>query len=998
MLRNWGVPAILALIAAGCAADRPSMSADDVASARVALEEEREWVRTAPSLAPAERAARMVELGLWSEADSLIARGEPDTALKLVAVRLRLKEQRFHEAAALLDEILAADPTDREARLLEAQLAVQAWELDAAAEIALALLEERRRDAEAALLLGRVRLLEKNYEEALSWARQVQRWNRSHAGGYLLEADVRFWEQDPEGAEPALVRALELDPYDADARFSYGYAIWRRVDATQLDDMAAQWELALELDPLHYFTHWHWGNGHTNLTYADYAHPTDSIVRARLLPVRELVARGELEAALRATRELDREFPESVLPAMLRGSAFYMAYEMDRATRLDSAQATFEAILARKTHYGPAHNGMAAVIKQRQFLYLSSYDSLEAVIAAVPLTRDTLFAEIFQDLRQYPGQRVQQMVRLQLGPSRAYIPLLHRLGAVFTIPPLHVDLAEAMNSPRLRTSTTFDNRQWMDIRGVGSGSTGLEYVERGAHWERNVLAHEYAHLFHGRVLTDAENRRIRDLYHRAMAEGRTLDYYASNNESEYFAQVYEAYISPVKAHPLNHKAINTRADLERKDPAGFAFVDSLVQRMEAYLAGDARAVRSNWAQIYTGLAERARGGGMGRMTQGAGGARPAPDLRAAAALLDSALVWDDAYLPALLGYAALHRAAGRFDEAERWLARAEGVDASYAPIYRARAELVRARAEAGRGSRTGEQGTAAEKAALAEEAALYRQALELETDLAERARLNQALRARYAESGMIAEAVEVAEEYVANAPTISTYLRDRRDDAEAFANALRSEAGYAESTIPFFERLVGQKPQNYELRRQYATALIHAGRLDEALATLEEAQRILRAGGGARADYMVLSAEIHLLRGDSAAAREALAPVLDGSARVSPGEPRLLRVLASLGEERRVAAGVARLESGSTAAARAESAFTRGWIAELAGDRAAAEKHYREAVETNPYHRAGRIQLVRLLAGDGQGAEAAAVAAAAGELTLPAGPDLRRELQSLTAN
>lgn len=979
----WLVAA--ALLSGGCAADRPVVAADDTAGARELLEVERERVRSGTGLAPAERAARMLELGLWGEAERIIAEGGDDPSLALVEVRLRMKEQRFHDAESRLAEVLAAAPSNREARLLRAELHVQAWELDEAAAIASSLLEERRRDEDAALLLGRIRLLEKRYDEALEQALLVQRWNRENAGAHLLEADVRFWEQDPEGAEPSLVRALELDPFDPDARFNYGYAIWRRVDATQLDAMAAQWELALEVDPLHYFTHWHWGNGHTNLTYADYAHPTDSIVRAKLLPVRELVARGELDEALRATRELDREFPESVLPALLRGSAFYMAYEMEPVERLDSAQATFAAILERKRNYGPAHNGMAAVIKQRQFLYLSSYDSLEAVIANVPLPEDRLFDEIFRDLEQYPGDRVTKMVLSQLGPSIAYIPLLHRIGSVFTIPPLHVDLAEAMNSPRLRTSTTFDNRQWMDIRGVGSGATGLEYVERGAHWERNVLAHEYAHLFHGRILTDAENRRIRDLYHRAVAEGRTLDYYASNNESEYFAQVYEAYISPVKAHPLNHKALNTRADLERKDPAGFAFVDSLVQRMEAYLAGDEGAVASNWAQVYTSLSAQARVGGQGR-----GGVQGRPTgaaFRNAAALLDSALARDPEYLPAFLSYSALQRSMGNFGEAERWLARAEGIDPEYAPIYRARAELVRARAVAS-GRDRGEAGAAS----LAEEATLYQRALELETDLAERARLNQALRNRYSESGLLAEAVRVAEEYVENAPTISTYLRDRRDDAAAFAEALRSEAGYAEAALPFFERIVGQKPQNYELRKQYATALTHAGRVNEAVGVLEEAQRILRAGGSPRTDYMVQIAAIHLQRGDTAAAREAIEPILSGSARMNASDPQLLRVLASLGERRRVADGLRGLAAGSTPAERAEAAFTRGWVAELAGEVARAESFYRQAVAENAYHRGARVRLVRLLEGAGRVEEAGEVAAAALSLPLPAGPDLRAEL------
>src|SRR5690606_10914537 len=336
-------------------------------------------------------------------------------------------------------------------------------------------------------LLGRVRLLEKDYSAALAWARRVQRSAPTHAGGYLLEADTHFWNQDPAAAEAPLVRALELNPFDADARFAYGYAIWRRVDASQLDDMAAQWELAIAVDPLHYVTHWHWGNGHTDRTYADYAQPSDSTVRAKLMDADRAISEGRIADAISRTRAVEREHPESVLPEMMRGSAWYMAADLPREERLDSAQAAFVRILARRPHYGPAHNGLAAVIKQRQFGILQNFDSLEAAIAATPLPTDPRFLEVFRDVGYYPGDRVLRMARQQLGPTEAYIPMLHRLGHTFTIPPLHVDLAEAMRRPSFRYTTTFDNRQWMDIRGVGGGAAGIEYVERGSHQERNVL-------------------------------------------------------------------------------------------------------------------------------------------------------------------------------------------------------------------------------------------------------------------------------------------------------------------------------------------------------------------------------------------------------------------------------------------------------------------------------------------------------------------------------
>jgi predicted Zn-dependent protease len=940
---------------------------DDIAAARHALEQARAAVRNDTSTPAAARVQRMTDLGMWEEVAALLARlpgHEP--SVRLAEAELLFQRHRYDEAAARVERVLEQDPENRPARLLEARLQVQAWELDAALRAAERLLSEERRDAEAALLTGRIHLLRKDYDKALRWAKRVQRWDPRNASAYLLEADVRFWDQDPAGAEEPLLRALALDPFDPDARFDYGYAIWRRVDATQLDAMAAQWNLALEVDPLHYRTHWHWGNGHTHLTYADYAHPTDSIVRARLAPADSLISRGRIVEAIALTRQIEREYPESVLPAMLRGSAFYLAQEMDRGARLDSAQAAFQSILERKQHYGPAHNGLAAVIKQRQFRVLASFDSLETAIAATPLPYDRRFQRVFPDVGYYPGNRVQKMIRRQLGPSIAYVPLVERQERTYRIPPLHKDLAEVMGEPYFRTATTFDNRQWMDIRGVGSGAAAIEYVERGSHQERNVLLHEYVHLFHGIVFTDAESRRVRELYYAAMREGRTLDYYAANNESEFLGQAYPAFFSPVKVHPLTHKAMNTRGDLWQKDRATFAFVDSLVQRQRAYLAGDSSALASNWAQVYVNLSERAR------QDSGEG----------AAALLDTALVWDAQYRPAMLSYAALLRDQGRFAEAERWLARAESLDPSYAPIYQARAELIGARAR--------EEGWSGEQA-LERQAALYRRALSLERDLAIRAELNEDLRTLYLRYARLPEAIRVAEEYVAAAPTLSTYLRDRRDEAAALAHELRAAAGYASETLEFYRALVGQKPQDYRLRAQYADALMAAGRLDEALATLEEAQLILRAGGSENAALLARIAEIRLLEGDTAAARAAVEPILNGRAEAAPADLRLVRVLMALGQTTE-----ANKRLGSYTAnhprARAEVAYTRGWIHRWRGDDAAAERRYREALAANPYHRRARLELIGLLKADGRHAEAAELAQAAGSLPLPLGPDFYRTL------
>lgn len=971
------------------------------------------------SHAPQLRVRELTHLGLWDEAGRLVATeraaGRATPALAAAEGALLRKRHRYREARSVVDQALASSPDDVDLLVERGWLDVDRWKLADAEAAADAVLARRAGQSTALELKGRVLLLRKRYDEALALTREMQR--SGGAAGYLLEADVHFWREEPARAEAPLRAALERDPFDPDARFAYGYAIWRRVDARQLGAMAAQWNLALAVDPLHYITHWHYGNGHTDRTYADYAQPTDSVVRERLKRADSLIAGNRTQEAIAVSRRIEGEFPQSVLPAMLRGSAFYMAYSMDREARLDSAQATFAGILARVRNYGPAHNGLAAVIKQRQVGVLAAFDSLEQVIADTPLPPDPAFDSVFADLRQYPGDRVLRMARAQMGPSVAYLPLLARQGKTFHVPPLHHDLADAMDRKFFRGATTFDNRQWMDIRGVGSGAAGLEYVERGAHWERNVLAHEYVHLVHGRAFTDAESRKVRQLYWDAMRDHATLDYYASNNESEFLAQAYEAYLSPVKVHPLNHKSMNVRADLARKDPATYAFVEGLVRRENAALAGDSTVLASNWAQTYVNLADSLRGlwlSDSARSSRAADSARvariadeaarrPLADtisrradtlrvkLAEAAALLDTALIHDPRYVPATLAYARLRREERRYDDSERLLARALATDSAYAPTYAARAELLERRTAADR-----EAGTAApdaERTSAAEQAALYERALALETDLALRANLNGSLRRLYRQSARVPEALRTADGYVATAPMVSTYLRDTRDDAAAFAASLRAEAGYATQAIIFFDSLAPLKPQNWGLREQQMIALWRAGRADDALAQIASAQRILGAGAGANGGLASLEAEIRLSIGDSAGARAALSPVLASRVKPRPNDRRVVRALALLGHPDSAARRHATYRDDVDGPLdRAAIAYTRGVIAEAGGDDAAATREYRAALADDPYQRDARVRLVRLLRRTGRAADADAVAAEADALPLPAGPDLRRAL------
>ncbi|WP_217988280.1 tetratricopeptide repeat protein [Aliifodinibius salipaludis] len=949
----------------GCA-DKPKPYADNVDAARELLGQQRDKaLEQVKQEVTSQNIEKLISLGLWDEADTYLSEiDQPKVPLQLAEARLLIKKHQYAKAEQLVSSVLQDQPDNREAMLLQARLDIQAWRLDQAEQKAEDLLDSDTEDPKAELILGRIALLNRNYDQVLERAQKIQRWDSNFAGGYWLESEAHFWSQNPEQAEAPLQKALSIAPFDADARFSYGYAIWRRVDATQLDDMAAQCNLALEVNPLHYLTHWHFGNGHTNLTYADYAHPTDSTVQSLLEKSEDLIAEDQIEEAIEETRSVGNEYPASILPAMARGSIYYMAYDMDRDARLDSAQAIFETVLEEKQNYGPAHNGLAAVIKQRQFEQLDEFESLEDSIAQTPVpTSGSVFYDVFPDAQYYPGDRVTKMIAQQIGPSKAYLPMINKFGSDFAIPPLHIDLAEAMDNNYFRYGTTFDNRQWMDIRGVGSGATGIEYLERGAHLERNVLAHEYAHLYHGRILTDHEDRRIRSLYHDAMKNNHTLDYYAANNESEYFAQGYAGFLSEEKVHPLNHKSMNTREYIRSKDPHLYAFLDSLLSKQKAYLSGDEKVFDDNWAQTHLALAKNSS------------------DVATAKAHLDTALSYSSDYIPVILEYAEVEANEKNYEEADQRVSKAKKLNPNYAPVYVTEAEVLHHKSL---------NGELSYNKSIDRQAILFDKAERLEGDLAEQAQLNRIQRNRFRQYGHIGKALGVAKQYAEDGPTISTYLRDRVEEAEADYYAMRSNIGYSAEAVDFYESLVDQNPQNFEYRLRYSDALIIAKQLDKAVSVIAEGQRILASADNERDDYKLRRAQISILNGAENQAEGILDEVEINSVEV---EDQLLKAQL-LVELDRMEDAKEILNSIETTlpAEQASLHFTKAILAKGMGNVDEAEERFKTALSKDPYHLKARIELLSILNEQGKEAEKSEWVEDAEQLVVPLGPDFNREI------
>ncbi|MEL6651259.1 MAG: tetratricopeptide repeat protein [Bacteroidota bacterium] len=940
---------------------------DDPGAVLERLFEEREAHLQDSSMDRSDWTLKALQLGLWEEAVSQLEAQPEDTTLLEARFRYLILNNAFREAEKLLETKLKTSPVDRLARLLRSELEIQAWELKRAERTCLDLLNEEDKDQAVVAQLGRIYMLQRNYPKALALAEQLIGWDSKNPAAYLLAAEVQFWLRNGKKAEEYLQTCLKLDPFNPNARFYYGYAIWRRIDATQLDDMAAHWEIALAVDPLHYLTHWHWGNGHTHLTFADYVDPDEDEIRLALALADSLIAENQIDSAIQICLDLEGVYFASVLPSMTRASAFYMDYSRPMETRMDSAQKIFQAVLRKKPHYGPAHNGLAAVIKQKRFPYLTSYDSLQTVIENTVIADPGNFIEVFPDMDYYPGDRVKKMVWNQLYTSVVYFPFLARQKREFVIPSLHTDLATAMKTPYFRRATTFDNRQWMDIRGVGSGATAIEYVERGAHLERNVTLHEYVHLFHGNVFSDAENRRVRALYYHAMENDLTLDYYSANNELEYLAQTYTAYFLPVKVHPLNHKSTNTRSELKRKDPQLYAFLDSLIGRQQAYLDGDSSALAANWAQVYLNLANKEE------------------ERFAQRAYLDTALMWDSTYLPALIAYAETTAKARQFRIAQQWLDKAKIFNPDYAPIYVAQANLRRQQWEIQQLETEG---------VVEEISLLYEKALRLEKDYSVRARFNHEYWTFMRNMGYLQEAVAIAESYAASAPTISTYLRDRKADAKAFAWEIKGQLGYLEGAREFFTKLIAQKPQAYHYRAGYAQVLLANEQFEEVIQLLGEAQRILEAAGTPRTDFMGMIAMAQLALEDQEAALSTLEAITEGSL-AEKGDPYLWVEL-TLALKGPVEARKKFLSVRFPGNPYDQSRYYqyKGMLLATEGDKLSAQEAYKLALEANVYNLEARLGLLGLISESGEKRQIRRIATRATVLPIPPGPGRSAQFQA----
>lgn len=398
------------------------------------------------------------------------------------------------------------------------------------------ILANQPQDPMALLGLGQAYLLEGRAGLALRYARAALGID---PGDHLAQAmeirallRARHFAEARELSQAAVERARDLSDHGASAELLAAHA--SSLFRVQQNDRAAEvYRQVLQRDPLNEEAHLRLGSGLTSARAAKIGSSLRRAIRA--------CRSGRTEDAIRALRLSFIEDPGNPIAHRLLGESLFNL----RASR------------------SMAGNSI----------------EFRRLRAALPMPRmiNLPLAEFMPQFSELRGERRRIAMRaLALFGSR-----LQRIVAVGGRHDLLLEDQRTTDAPSrlaLRGKRTFDGRVWDDVRGIGGlrAATGIEALDEAALDGFDTLAHEIAHQVHLYAFSRKLRRRIRELYHDAVKQGRFLDYYAAINDAEYFGQGVEAFVSLGKRPTPEATHGHTRFELMRIDPELHDFIRSQV--------------------------------------------------------------------------------------------------------------------------------------------------------------------------------------------------------------------------------------------------------------------------------------------------------------------------------------------------------------------------------------------------------------------------------------
>ena len=426
-------------------------------------------------------------------------------------------------------------------------------------------------NASATCGLAGVHLLERNYDKATTTLRALLlREPKNDAAHAMLACVLLESTRNAEAAEEAR-RAIALDSYNAGALNTL--ACVKSIERNADEARPLAWRV-VSLDSFNI------GARRLLSQYLDgqagYEQKVSEQARAHYQRGRSMKREGHLLSAI-----AEFEAALDVEPEYYRALIGLADLRLRQGDYERAASAAKRAIVV-DPEGSSAHLELSCAyrgINERARIDIGAVDFAALFYARTATPAYAATPEIFPNYASL-NRRQQRVIDCSVGPLSSFLPKLSHQKARHYLLAHDERPSELSGFTDVGEEKTFDGRYYASIRGVGGriAVSGMEYLDQAARGGFNTIAHEFAHQIHISALSKREVKTIRELYDRARQEGRVLDYYAAANEYEYFAQGYEAFISPLKRPSAGVTARHTRDELSMRDPELYRFLMKLCGR------------------------------------------------------------------------------------------------------------------------------------------------------------------------------------------------------------------------------------------------------------------------------------------------------------------------------------------------------------------------------------------------------------------------------------
>jgi tetratricopeptide (TPR) repeat protein len=512
------------------------------------------------------------DIGKAEEILRAVLRAEPanETALVLLG-RLYRNTYRFDEAFSTMKKIRAARIGSFASFVLEADLAMDRMDFKKAEQFFSSLVYKSSRNPEGYAGLAEVAYWENRFDEAMKLADQCLALDQDFCRAYFLKSLIHRIRQENDLWAADGRKAVEADPFDADARANLSNILMR--GEKKMEEGYVEANLALKINPWNYLAHNYIGNGWTPREYKDLQIEGD---QETVDKAKTLLGEADLLLLKRLYGPAGEKFDQvltlapKTIPALLgKGTIAYHKKDYDGALDL------FQAILKIDPDYGLAHYGLSQALLRKKDKINVRFGEIEKAFAAMDAPEPPFLRDVFINYEDLDPD-LQKIIRISVKPLRAFLEIDKEKGGTFYITPFHKKQSEAPGMARIKGQRTFDLRLWDDVKGLG-GRRALS----GEDWERdvkylrfNVVAHEFTHQIH-RMLPAEIQAEVDRLYAKAKAERLTLDFYSDTNVMEYFAVGVEAYVSEDKLADQKIAYGHTRKELRERDPDLYKLIEKL---------------------------------------------------------------------------------------------------------------------------------------------------------------------------------------------------------------------------------------------------------------------------------------------------------------------------------------------------------------------------------------------------------------------------------------